>query len=188
MVRRYCVHNGLRFLWTLTLARQDHQRGTVVRDVQAFARRLQRRTGPLPYLYVLEAHRSGAWHVHIALPRWISHSVLEAVWGHGWVFVTDHGRRRRRRRVMPSGGQGLRSVAGYVAKYVSKAYEAGDGRQGYGVAEGHQPPVVLIWGLTERDVRERIAQYAGGDLVVLDLTELDGYDGPPAFWACWADP
>ena len=134
-MRRYCVHNGLRFLWTLTFARQDHDRAAVLRDVQAFARRLHRLVGePIPYLYVLEQHKSGAWHVHLALPRWLAHKDLHRTWGHGFVFVTDHGKRARR-RVMDRDGQGMRRVAGYVAKYVSKAYETGGGRQGYGVAK-----------------------------------------------------
>jgi len=186
MVRRYCVHNELRFLWSLTQARQDHDREAVRRDVQRFIRRLHRHLGrAIPYLYVLETHKSGAWHVHIALPCWIHHRDLARIWGHGLVWVTDHGKRARKKRVMDREGQGMRRVAGYVAKYVSKAYEAGDGRQGYGVAEGHQPPSVLVWALTEREVRDLIDGMAAHELVVFDLTELDGYEGPPAYWARW---
>jgi hypothetical protein len=88
---------------------------------------------------------------------------------------------------MQKGGQGVQQVASYVAKYVSKAYEAGEGRQGYGVAEGFQPPFVPVWGLSETEVRSLIDQMSASPLLIFALTDLDGYEGPPAYWARW-DP
>jgi hypothetical protein len=186
-VRRYCVHNELRYLWTLTQARQDHDRSAVLHDVQTFVRRLRRHLGgtSLPYVYVLETHKSDAWHIHIAIPKWILHSDIARLWRHGHVWVTDHGRRRRKK--MDRAGQGVLQVAGYVAKYVSKAYEAGLGRQGYGVAEGFQPPFLVLWGGSQTEVRDLVEGVTTNQVTFFDLMDLDGYEGPPALWARW-DP
>jgi len=121
-VRRYCAANQLTRLWTLTYEHGTFDRRRVVRDVEAFCRRLRARFGELPYVYVLELHPGGhGWHVHIGLPaRFMAHKVMGELWGHGFVQYAD-----RQAKGMKTVGR-ARKLAGYLAKYLVKDFQRDD--------------------------------------------------------------
>ena len=126
-VRRYCAANRLNRLGTLTYRGAGCHDPRVLRShVAGFFRRV--RTGldgrPLPYLWTAEWHKTGhGLHVHFAVGEFIRRSLIDQAWGHGFVHIKLLGD-------LPVGtgavGQ-ARKAAGYLSKYVGKAF-AEDGR------------------------------------------------------------
>ncbi len=182
--------NRLGVLWTLTYG--EHQstpgggspepvdRDQVKRDVQRFFKLLRAEVGRLPYLWVIEwGSEGGRLHVHIALGRRVPHRVLWRLWGHGFVQFEQLGTK----------GSALRRAARYLAKYVTKVYESGDGQHGYEVAQGYQPKAVEVRGRTEADVMRTlvVSMAAGEPEHVWRSADAAEWRGPPCGWMGWAD-
>lgn len=186
-LKRYSVRNDIRRLWTLTCADQTPDETLMRQRVAKFERRLRAEFGPLPYVRVLERHRSGALHAHFGLPaRFLDHARVSALWGHGFVHYRD----RRRRRISASGRvtgrrYEARALAGYLAKYLAKDPVRGDdGGHRYEVAEGFQPTVVRrsfgSLGASLEHIRERFELAAGEHLDWMwDSSTFPDWTGPP---------
>lgn len=184
-VRRFCVANECAYLWTLTLAEQTHDDAEVARLVESFVRRVRaHRRRRFPYVWVLERHKSGAVHVHVALNTYLPIDKLRGMWGHGFVFVTGAKSQRRKGKHLGAAG-----VARYVAKYVGKEVSSGGGRQSYRVAEGFQPLCLTApaWSLNGAFGRA-VAEFDGEApaYVWRSVEHQDDDDrAPPCWWATW---
>lgn len=180
VIRRYCVRNDLRRLWTLTCADQITDVTAMHRRVRRFLRLLRIEFGVMPYVVVLERHRSGALHAHLALPaRFLAHGQVARVWGHGFVHYRDRGVRLQGRR------SEARVLASYLAKYVAKdPVREGFGAHRYEVAEGFQPRVIRrsfgSLGAAVQKVMERFVLIQGEALdLAWDSTSSPTWRGPP---------
>lgn len=116
-MRRYCVHNLLRYMWVLTFEEAVVDHRDAMREVHRFIRRMRRELGVDAYLFAPEPHPGGhGWHVNLFVSRRYAHADIRRVWGRGHVWVKDWGRDRRygplRERV--------RAAAGYASKYAGK--------------------------------------------------------------------
>jgi hypothetical protein len=78
-------------------------------------------------------------------------------------------------------------AARYLAKYVGKDFgQAAAGLHRYECAKGYQPGSLHIWGKSESDVLDRVAQYMGGSPRYLWRSALvPEWDGPPSLWMSW---
>jgi hypothetical protein len=188
-VRRYCAHNRLNRLGTLTYAGDgQHDPYGLRRDVGEFFRGLRRDLGKsLPYLWVPEWHPGGhGLHVHFAVGRYIAQGAIKRRWGRGHVHIKLLGN-------LPV-GSGARGEARLVARYLSKylAKSLGDGGQPtglhrYEVAQGFQPPSVELLGETKAAVLAEAARRMGGEPIsVWQSSDEREWAGPPSVWAEWA--
>lgn len=144
-MRRYGVHNMLRYMWTLTYAgagEYDHR--AAMRHTRLFVRRLQRVHGLQAYQYAPEPHPEGhGWHINVFVAVRLPHASVERLWGRGFVWVKDWGRERR----YGSLRERIRAAAGYGAKYAGKDVQElarygchiGQQEHRYEVARGHRP-------------------------------------------------
>lgn len=146
-VRRYCRANRLYRLATLTYSRQTDDYDQVVIDVRAFIKRLRAaafKGKRFPYVWVIECHKSGKLHVHLALPRYVDKRQLAAVWGKGFVDIRALGEVPRSHEAMRDMAK---AAALYLAKYVEKTFADGAssaGRHRYEVGQGFQPVAVEV--------------------------------------------
>ncbi len=152
-VRRYCAANRLSRLGTLTYGPpRCTDPGLLRQDVATFFRALRAGLGgrALPYLWVPELHQDGVhFHVHFAVARFIKRHAIEAAWGRGWVnikLLSD----------LPVGSTSwheARRAAGYLSKYVTKAFDAHvPGLHRYEVAQGFKPRVTRLEGRSSAEV------------------------------------
>jgi hypothetical protein len=189
-VRRYCAHNRLNRLGTLTYRGAGcHDPYRLREDVAAFFRCLRDLLGGVPFAYVWvpEWHKTDhGQHVHFAVGRFIARQLIERAWGHGFVHITQL------RSNLPSGAavrDEARVAARYLSKYVHKAFNARriPGLHRYEVAQGFQPEWVRLSGRSVEDVLAQAAEAMGGEPVeVWTSEESPGWEGPPAVWALWA--
>jgi hypothetical protein len=151
----------------------------MVRDVQAFMRRLNVAYPDIPWLYAPELHPGGhGWHVHFGVDRYISQRKLARLWGHGFVDI-------RKLRTGKGGREDARAAARYLAKYVTKARELEPGAHGYEVRQGHQPEVVRVraWGLAP--LREVLVREWGEPAYEWSSDSEEQWRGPPAAFLSW---
>lgn len=189
-VRRYCAANRLNRLGTLTYRGSGcHDPRAVRSDVGVFFRRLRdgRGSGPFPYLWTTEWHKTGhGLHVHFAVGEYVRRSLIDQAWGHGFVHIKLLGD-------LPVGtgavGQ-ARKAAGYLSKYVGKTFDE-EGRipglNRYDVAQGFQPVKTEVWGRTREEAVREACRLMGGDVPerVWTSDEVDGWKAPPAVWVQW---
>ena len=117
VVRELVLANDLRYLWTLTYSADVDKREEVATDFRLFVLRLNyAMKDKLDYVAVLEVQEERAkrygvnvLHVHFACNRWMDVRLVSDVWGHGFVFVSEH-------------AGNLLNVAGYLSKYVKKGF------------------------------------------------------------------
>jgi hypothetical protein len=192
-LRRYCAHNGLNRLGTLTYAGQGcHDPRAARADVGEFFRALRALTGgePFPYAWVSEWHKSGhGLHLHFALGRYVPRHQIESAWGRGFVHI-------KLLSDVPVGAARLgeaRRVAGYLSKYVSKTFlddqdgvRRPQGLHRFDVAQGFRPPHLRLTDTTAdgvlalaEDVMGMPAGYRWSSL------DVEGWKGPPAIFAQW---
>jgi hypothetical protein len=153
-VRRRCKHLQLCELVTLTYRENMVDRDRLMRDFDVFMKRLRRLVPDLHYVAVAERQKRGAWHMHIAVPRVLSHyayrghlvrsyDLLRSLWR--GIVGADNGNIdvARRRRVRGS----LRRLAGYLSKYIGKAF-ADDTRpahiKAFTASRGKLPQATLV--------------------------------------------
>jgi hypothetical protein len=186
-VRRYCLHNGLGYMPTLTYAKAPESVDEISEDVRKFRYRLLRAPwGPseaFPYVWVPEtgSQATHRLHAHMAVGRWY----LEA----GCVEVcqtcaTAALRAKRGRSLAPAGsacwgclwGEGFvgspsegtndpRALAGYVSKYVGKdlGAEVAAGRHTYRVAEGFRPVPIRLEVQSMAEAGSQLQAWVGPD-------------------------
>lgn len=191
-LRRYCAHNGLNRLGTLTYRGQGcHDPREVRAHVGLFFRRLRDGLGgdPLPYVWVPEWHKSDhGLHLHFAIGRFIPRSLINEAWGHGFVHI-------KQLSGVPAGSGGWgqsRRAAGYLSKYVAKTFDdSDDGKRPRGLhrfdrAQGFNPEVVRFHGVTAGDVTAQACELLGlGYSRAWSSDEADGWRGAPAIWLQW---
>lgn len=140
-------------------------------------------------MWVPEWHKTGhGLHVHFAVGQYIPRGRIDAAWGHGFVHI-------KRLSDLPVGSTSLheaRRAAGYLSKYVTKSFEPGAaeriaGLHRYEVAQGFQPPVVRLNGVSDAHVLDMAVERMGGALPAISWSSLDaeGWQGPPAVWFAW---
>ncbi|MCF6509723.1 hypothetical protein E9549_20340 [Blastococcus sp. MG754426] len=190
-VRRYCAHNRLNRLGTLTYRGSGcHDPRLLRRDLSEFFRVLRKLLGgtPFAYLWVPEWHKTDhGLHVHFAVGRFVARGLIERAWGHGFVHI--------KRLSAPSGSTaaGLardeaRIAARYLSKYVRKGFDARriPGLHRYEVAQRFQPETVRLRGRTFEDVMAQAAAAMGGDPDEVWTSDQSlAWQGPPALWAIW---
>ena len=190
-LRRYCAHNRLNRLGTLTYAGEGcHDPRQARADVGVFFRRL--RAGldgaPLPYVWVPEWHKSGhGLHLHFAVGRFVPRSLIEQAWGHGFVHIKLLG---------ASAGSGslgeARMAAGYLSKYVAKSFANADGvlrpagLHRFDVAQGFTPRAVRLTARSRGGLVDEASQRMGArPSRVWYSDQVEGWQGPPALWLQW---
>jgi hypothetical protein len=168
-------------MWTLTFAPpQPYEREVALAAMQEFARTLREHfEEAIPYLYVFEQHKSGAWHVHLLTQsRYVQKATLERLWGHGMVQYSDGPRRHDR-----SKREVARGCARYAAKYVGKDIGGGlpSRVHAYEPAQGFQPEKVSRSAPTMRDGVGVAVRYFDGvsPSEVWDSGEATEWAGPP---------
>ncbi|QNG35216.1 hypothetical protein F1C76_00020 [Geodermatophilaceae bacterium NBWT11] len=189
MVRRYCAHNRLNRLGTLTYRGAGcHDPMQLRRDVAEFFRSLRELLGgePLPYVWVPEWHKTDhGQHVHFAVGRFVPRSLIERAWGHGFVHIKLLGQ-------LSAGStprDEARVAARYLSKYVHKAFDVRriPGLHRYEVAQGFQPETLRLHGRSLDDVLAQAVALMGGEPADLWTSdETLGWEGPPSVWAAWS--
>jgi hypothetical protein len=190
-LRLYAAHNRLNRLGTLTYAGSGCHDPSVLReDVAAFFRALRDELGgsPLAYVWVPEWHKSDhGLHVHFAVGQFIARGKIASAWGRGFVHI-------KRLSDLPVGSttwDEARRAAGYLSKYVTKAFEPeGRGRvlglHRYEVAQGFQPTVLRLSGRSARELREKAEAVMGGPPArSWSSAEVEDWKAPPAVWFAW---
>jgi hypothetical protein len=186
-VRRYCAHNRLNRLGTLTYGGAGcHDPHRLRREVAEFFRGLRGLLGgtPFAYLWVPEWHKTDhGLHVHFAVGRFIARGLIERAWGHGFVHI---------KLLSPPSGSTARDeariAARYLSKYVRKGFDARriPGLHRYEVAQGFQPETIRLHGRTFDDVMAQAAEAMGGDPAEVWTSDQSlNWQGPPAVWAMW---
>jgi hypothetical protein len=204
-IRRFCVHNGLGYMATLTFRNPPSLERSVQKAIELFLKRLRYAGVADSYAWVLERGEArGRLHVHFAC-RW---------WGElGAVEVCEKcasaGLRAVRLDIPPPGsfcigcmwGQGFvgapsecigdpRGVAIYVSKYAAKALGFKEGAVNrYHVPRGYQPPVERFGSYTFEMAVERLASSV--DLSCAGVTVLhellgEEWHGPPLWSFRWS--
>jgi hypothetical protein len=190
-IRRYAVSNRLNRLGTLTYAGGGcHEPEQLRADVAAFFKGLRPALGGgrLPYVWVPEWHPGGhGLHVHFAVGRYVPQGLIRDVWGRGHVHIKLIGD-------LPVGSGALaeaRVAARYLCKYVGKGLDDDRRRAGlhrYEVGQGFQPVPVVLTGRSDEEVLALACERMGSAPEVLwRSSSVEGWHGPPACWAAWAD-
>jgi hypothetical protein len=144
--RRYMVHNRLRYQWVLTFADGRHDadgRAETLQLVGRFVVRLRAEVGRMPYLYSPELHPGGhGWHTNFYVPRRLPHAMVERLWGHGIVWVSDYLKHPLVKAAKLSPVEAVRLAAVYACKYASKDWSREmlpPGARRFCTAEGCKP-------------------------------------------------
>ena len=189
-VRRYCAANRLNRLGTLTFAGEGCHDPVLLRmHLANFFRELRPALGgkPFPYLWVPEWHKTGhGLHAHFAVGRFIKRSLIESAWGHGFVHIKLLGD-------LPVGSTDLseaRRAAGYLSKYVAKAFADPTvrslGLHRYDVAQGFRPrPVALVGRTADEVLDQACAVFDARPSFEWASSSVKDWQGPPAIWAQW---
>lgn len=150
---RYCAHNRLNRLGTLTFATGCHDRYHLRLLLADFFKQLRKEIGrDLPYVWVPEWHSTDhGLHAHFAVGRYIKKTVIEAAWPDGFVHIKLLGD-------LPHGSLDLdqsRVAAGHLSKYVSKGFFDDrhiDGLHRYDIAQGFTPKPTKLFAPKLEDV------------------------------------
>lgn len=156
-VEDYVVVNECTKMWTLTYAVKCWDRSECVEDVHDFVRRWREFEGrPFPYVYVIEEHQDGSFHVHFAVrhDHFTDFFVLRRLWGHGRVRFDKQrkGRDKSRRSKV--------RLASYMTKYLTKAFDdvSVSGQHSYEVGQGFQPGSEVRYFASFAEASEWVAQ------------------------------
>lgn len=189
-LRRYCAHNGLNRLGTLTYAGAGcHDPRAAREHVGIFFRRLRQKLGgdPLPYAWVPEWHKSGhGLHLHFAVGRFVPRGLIDEAWGHGFVHI-------KRLSGAASGSlEQSRRAAGYLSKYVAKSFGEADqerrpaGLHRFDVAQGFTPIPVLLEATSWEGLLGAACEVMGSAPVrSWNSDEVQGWKAAPAVWVQW---
>lgn len=191
--RRYFVVNRLRYMWVLTFAQSHLDRRAVMTEVAEFARRLRsvHDGQAFPYWYSPELHPGGhGWHVNFFIGFRTPHAQVEALWSHGFVWVTDFASSIKGPKGEPLGlcrtpREGLRRAAHYGCKYAQKDWSpehVGAQNHRYEVAQGFAPKKMGGWVRDPEHAEQLIATLVPAE-DKLFISHWDSNDMPE-----WARP
>ncbi|MBO9687641.1 MAG: hypothetical protein J7598_13630 [Mitsuaria chitosanitabida] len=203
-VRRRIKAMGLDSMLTLTYRENQQDLGLVKRHMKEFVRRMRRvlgtreQPGVFSYVAAFERQSRGAWHVHMAVHRlpknlpWgsgvkvKSWNVVRAIWRS---VVGELGgnidESRRKSWTKRSSGK----IAGYISKYMVKAFAEGDDWSNRYSASSIELPKPIVVRFKAYALAELVAlaydEVAGGPVEC--MTWLDGFgdvfflstEGPP---------
>ena len=139
-IEDYMVHNCLSKMWTLTYREKCWSRAQAVADIHEFVKQWRAYMGrAFPYVWVLEKHKDGSWHVHVAVHAglYTDKATLQKMWGHGLVQFDLP-------KTVNPGRRDMRRLSRYLSKYISKDFgdDCDVGTHRYEVAQGYQPEKV----------------------------------------------
>jgi hypothetical protein len=124
-------------------------------------------------------------HVHFTVGRFVHYQLIRRSWGRGLVHIKLLGD-------LPVGSGTLgeaRLAARYLSKYVAKDVGLREmaGLHRYEVAQGFQPKVTRLIGVSPADVLDRASAIMGAEPErVWESADDPGWVGPHAVWASWA--
>lgn len=186
-LRLFMVRWSLTKLWTFTVSpkakidRYDKEQVKVA--VNDFFQRWRVLNGGrnFPYAYVLEQHKDGAWHVHVAVnsSMFTDFFQLRRVWGHGRI------RFDKAKRQAGDPRDDSRRLALYLVKYIVKDmgehHEKGEHR--YEVAQGYHVDVVRRWFTSFQEARMFLMERVKGErfVEVWSDYEIESWSGPPTW-------
>jgi len=187
-IRRYCAHNGLNRLVTLTFEGEGcHDQYQLRLLLGEFFKKLHKKIGrDFAYCWVPECHPQGhGLHAHVAVGRFIKRSLLEAAWPHGFVHIKLIGD-------LPHGSQTLhqaRATAGYLSKYVAKQFADDrhiDGMHRYDVAQGFRPKPTKLFAPKLSEVLGVAVERMGAPFDYIWHSNKDPtWDRPAAVYLSW---
>lgn len=178
-VRRLCKSMGLDALLTLTYRANVTDSALSRKHLKEFVRRIRRVVPGFAYVAAFEKQKRGAWHIHLAvhaLPRELqwsgckvkSYSVVRAIWRSVTGELGGNIDQSRRKRSSQSSAA---KIAGYLSKYMIKAFEDGDDWSNRFSASSHSLPAPVRVRLTGAALRDVIA-----------LAYVDAQDAPSSPW------
>lgn len=175
-IEDYMVHNSLAKMWTLTYKDKCWSRAQAVADIHDFVKLWRAFLGrSFPYVWVLEKHKDGSYHVHMAVQvsLFTEKSTLQRLWGHGIVQFDLP-------KNLSPGRREMRRLACYLSKYISKDFsdDMDVGTHRYEVAQGYQPEKVSERFDSLADALAFLALF--GDFRMTWDSQLDpDWSGPP---------
>lgn len=178
VVRLFVKGNKLGTIITLTYREQHDERARVYRDMAAFERRFNVLYPERAWLWVIERHKSGMFHVHFVTSGSYSNErrarLIAGLWGHGYVDVGQSGAPER--------------AARYAAKYLAKDMaDAGAGQHSYETRQGYRvEPLELTFETVEDAVHALLSFFGGGPSYTWASDTLPAFLGPPT-WAMFFD-
>jgi len=134
-IRRLVKVMGLNALFTLTYRANQTDLALCKKHFKEFVRRARRVLPGFRYVAAFERQKRGAWHVHMVtdrLPKMLaasngvkvkSYNVMRSIWR---AITKDLGGNFDQARKVRSGRQSVAKLAGYISKYLVKAFEDGD--------------------------------------------------------------
>ncbi len=126
--------------------------------------------------------------MHFAVGQFIARGRIQAAWPHGFVHI-------KRLSDLPVGSTSWREArlaAGYLSKYVTKAFEPDEAREHllglhrYEVGQNFQPPVMRLSGTSSEEVLAKATAVMGGaPALSWSSAEAEDWKAPPAVWFAW---
>lgn len=187
MMRRYCAHNGLNRLGTLTFKPPGcfDQRDLRIHVAEFFKKMRNSLNADLPYLWVPEWQKTNGLHVHFAVGRYVKRSIIESAWPHGFVHIKILTDTAESSGVVAE----ARVAARYLAKYVGKDLNNPTkiaGLHRYDIAQGFKPIATKLFAPTlsevmaqAQDIMKREQSYYWSS------NDEGGWSLPPAVYVSW---
>ena len=187
MVRRYCAHNGLNRLGTLTFEAPGcfDQRLLRIHAADFFKKVRTSLNKDFAYLWVPEWQKTNGLHIHFGVGRYIKRTIIEDAWPHGYVNIKILGD-------VPYSAEtivGARVAARYLAKYVAKDVKHPDkiaGLHRYEIAQGFKPIPIKLFAPT----MSQVLSLAQGIMkrpqsYYWSSNDQGGWSLPPAVYISW---
>jgi hypothetical protein len=188
--RRRCLAGGFDHLLTCTKRGKFESRDAAWGAWAVFERRFRRLLGP--YACVVESHKEGGYHLHVAVRGFRPIGGLQR----GWVLALG-GTGREVAAAVPGNvdvvyrrSHTVRGLAGYLAKYLTKDTDAQSGRKLFSTSKGLLPlrvrrlfvPVSLV-DMPQFSIRAYLHLHYG---MFFESTSIWHYGGVVGF-TCWAE-
>jgi hypothetical protein len=133
VVAKKCRAIGAARMLTLTTREPVTDLDAFWKLFQRFLQRCRRSGLEFQYVAVPELQKRGAWHVHVAIDRFLPHSAIYAE----WVAVVGSGTSDLHFFRAGNDAERCIAVAGYISKYIGKALMGSDfGRKRYRCSKG----------------------------------------------------
>lgn len=198
-LRRYCRHNRLDHLVTLTYAGDGcREWSDVVTHWRRFMQAWNKHKGQQEMAAVIEPHPGGhGFHIHIGMHGKVDIPALRKCWRRGYgrgIDVTWLGKKNATR-----GGAPPKRCAQYLAKYVAKGLMAEEcaaagltprkpGQHRYFIAEGSSPERLRFYAYSRQECFDLLRSYMGAPAFVWCSDALPQWNAPRCHYLdYWAD-
>ena len=122
-VQDFMVFNQTTKMWTFTYAKKCWSREQCVADLHEFVLkwRAYEHGRPFPYVWVIEQHEDGSFHVHFAVraDHYTDFFALRRLWGHGRIQFD------KQRKGRDGSRRSLCRLSSYMTKYLVKGFDDG---------------------------------------------------------------